>query len=345
MKTGFWRALDRLGANGAAACDWRRCLGDEWEICRPFLKALPGHAETVVDPKCPSRRLEVVPDGEDGFLGIVADDTPDGPPLPLIADDVAPMIPNWQTIADGLGKTLGFTANRYETQGLTRRIGIAQNGGDPARPVLLCLPAGHFGDHGRIANDLAARRDATVLLPTIRWITPPIQTLASANGLTLLALAEHFTRNNHVDPNVVTDLAAPRQVTGVRKPLKPLFIIQPGWRWNMIRIVVAHGGRLLVSCDGQQREYRLPKTTSKKPGQALGILMTLAVKREWNNPPSDASDHESVRKNFHRLEQRLRALIPLPEDPFRRESGRFIPVFQIVLHSDLAAPRGPDHPD
>jgi hypothetical protein len=33
---------------------------------------------------------------------------------------------------------------------------------------------------GRIANDLAARRDATVLLPSARWITPPIQALASA---------------------------------------------------------------------------------------------------------------------------------------------------------------------
>jgi hypothetical protein len=41
---------------------------------------------------------------------------------------------------------------------------------------------------GRIANDLAARRDSTVLLPSARWISPPIQALASANRLTLISL-------------------------------------------------------------------------------------------------------------------------------------------------------------
>lgn len=71
-------------------------------------------------------------------------------------------------------------------------------------------------------------------------------------------------------------------------------------------------------------------------------MMTLAVRQEWKNPPSDAADHDKVRKQFLRLERLLAALVPLPGSPFRRHRGRFVPTFQVSLHADLAsrAPSG-----
>ena len=62
----------------------------------------------------------------------------------LTSKEVASLTPNWTTIADALGKEFDFAANCYETGGLTRQIGTAQNGSDPESPVVLCIPAGHF---------------------------------------------------------------------------------------------------------------------------------------------------------------------------------------------------------
>ena len=330
MKTDFWRALDLLGAHGAAACDWQHHLGDEWETCRQFLKQIPGHAETLIDPNRPTRRLDVVPDGKHGFLGIVADDAPDGPPLALSAEDVAPMTPNWQVIADELGRVLDFTANRYEIHGFTRQIGTAQNGSDPVRPVLLCLPAGHIGDHGRIAHDLAARCDATVLLPSARWITPPIQALASANRLTLVSLAEQLGQRS-----IVPALATPPAVAGLKKRKKPLFHIHPGWRWDMLTIEVAAGGRIIASCDGQWKEHRFQKSNSKTHSKDYEILMHLAVHSQWRNPPAGTAENEAVRKQFYRFRQKLAELIPIPGDAFVPSGDDWKLKFNVRLHKDL----------
>lgn len=334
MTSSFWRALEQLGAGEFAACDWRHHLGIDWETCRPFLKSVPGHAETVLDPERPPRRLDVVPDGTDGFVGIVADDAPDGPPLPLSSDDVAPLTPDWPAIADALGKALGFTANRYETQGFTRQIGTAQNGSDPVRPVVLCLPAGHFGDHGRIVSDLAARRDATVLLPSARWITPPVQALASANRLTLVSVAEQLE-----EIAAVPALATPPAVSGSKKHKKPLFRLQPGWRWDMLTIEVAAGGRIIVSCGGQRNEHRFRKSNARTHAKDYEILMHLASKAKWRNPPTGSPENEAVRRQFYRFRETLGELIGIPGDAFDTEGDDWKPNFKVLFHKDLRGVR------
>jgi hypothetical protein len=333
MTSSLWRALEQLGAEGAAACDWRRHLGDDWEICRAFLKPVPGHAETVLDPERPARRLDVVTDGEDRFLGIVADDAPDGPPLPLSAADVAPLTLDWQTVADALGKTLGFTANRYESQGLTRQIGTAQNGSDPVRPVILCLPAGHFGDNGRMLRDISARHDATILLPSASWVTPPIQTLASASRLTLVAVAESLAEIAAIAS--VPALATPPAVKGSKKRKKPLFRIQPGWRWDMLTIEVAAGGRIIVSCDGQRKEHRFRKSNSRTHAKDYEILMHIASKSKWCNPPTGTPRNEAVRRQFYRFRETLNELIGIPGESFDMEGDNWKSNFKVRIHKDL----------
>ena len=243
-------------------------------------------------------------------------------------------VPDWPVISDALGKALGFTANRYETQGLTRQIGTAQNGIDPVRPVVLCLPAGHFGDHGRIASDLAARRDATVLLPSARWITPPIQALASANRLTLISLAEQLA-----ELSAVPALATPPAGTGSKKRKKPLFRIQPGWRWDMVTIEVAAGGRIVASCGGQRKEHRFRKSNSTTHSKDYEILMRLAVRSPWRNPPAGTAENEAVRKRFYRFRETLAELIPIPGDAFTPDGDEWKPKFTVRLHKDLAGVR------
>jgi hypothetical protein len=52
-------------------------------------------------------------------------------------------------------------------------------------------------------------------------------------------------------------------VAGSKKRKKPLFIVQSGWRWDMLTIEVASGGRIVASCDGQRKDHRFQKSKAK----------------------------------------------------------------------------------
>jgi hypothetical protein len=56
---------------------------------------------------------------------------------------------------------------------------------------------------------------------------------------------------------------------------------------------------------------------------------------EWRNPPGSSADYERVSKAFQRLQALLRALVPLPEKPFQKSGGAFVPVFQARIHPNL----------
>jgi len=71
------------------------------------------------------------------------------------------------------------------------------------------------------------------------------------------------------------------------------------------------------------------------PEHPLGILMTLAAKGEWRNPPGSSPDYDRVSKAFQRLQTLLRTLVPLPEKPFHKSTGAFVPLFQIRIHAKL----------
>jgi hypothetical protein len=334
MRACFWRVLEALGSAGSATHDWRLRLGGEWEGCRSFLRPVAGVADCEIDPDNHNRHLTVDDDGDSGFIAF-AEEPPLRPPIPLLFGEVALLCPDWSAIADALGKSLNFVPGPWEKDGVTRQIGIAQRGRNPTRPVILHLPGGHIGDHGRLLRDLGKRNESIILLPSSRWLTPEVQAFRKSHNLSFVPVAEHFEAAAQGRQDFPVEAALELATAKPGKRIVPVLHPQPGWRWDMVRIEVASGGRLLFSCDGQHGEHRLPKTTAKKPNQALGIMMTLAVKREWRNPPSDAADHESVRKNFHRLEELLRALVPLPGKPFQRLRGAFIPVFQVSLHPDL----------
>ena len=71
------------------------------------------------------------------------------------------------------------------------------------------------------------------------------------------------------------------------------------------------------------------------PEHPLGILMTLAAKGEWRNPPSSSPDYERFSRVFQRLQTLLRALVPLPGKPFQKSVGAFVPLFQARIHPRL----------
>lgn len=326
----FWQALERLGAGGAAAADWRLLLGASWEACAPLLGRVPGEAATVIDPSAPDRRLHVVPGGGDGWEGISAPDDPVAPPVPLDPADVALLAPRWPALGDALGRALGFAANAYRADGFTRQIGTAQDGSGPAHPVVLCLPAGHAGDHNRMLADLSSWRDATVLLASARWTTPQLRALAAANRLVLVGLLEMYAAGG---PGPA--LPVPASPGPGKRPPAALLRVRPGWTWAMVRVEVATAGRIVVSCGGQSAEYRFPKSRGATHSEEYAILFHLAGGRTWRNPPSHAANHHALRQRFTRLSSRLSAMLPLPGTPFAKDDGEWKPVFQIAYHRSV----------
>lgn len=343
MTAVFWQVLDRLGAEGAAACDWRHYLGDEWDRCRPLL--VPAHriADMVIDPARPPRRLLVDPDGECGFVGLVDDIEADHAPLALTPEDVTVWVPDWDFLTDHLSAAMDFAGNRWERHGCTRQIGTAQHGANAARPVILCLPPGHAAGRAQVFRELASRRDATVLMPTLRLVSPQVHALAAATGLTLVGL-DRFCEAETVREQPSPYLAAPREATATKGALRPVLKMQNGWTWDMLTIEVAAGGRLFFCCGGQRKQVRLRKSRGRNHSEGYEIMLRLAglhatgKEVAWRSPSVFDADAETVRKRFRRVERQISELFPAPGQPFRRNRDRtYTPKFRIILHAELAA--------
>lgn len=340
MTANFWLVLDRLGADGAASMDWRRHLGADWEASRAFLQKCHRLANTVIHPDRPHRRLVVEPDDENDYVGIAEDADELHPPVPLDLDDIEMLAPDWDALTAVLSEEFHFAGNRWERTGYTRKIGVAQHGSDVQRPVILCIPPGHLMRQITILGDLASRKDSTVLMPSSGPMSPEIDALLSANGLTLVGLAEHFEKAAAIQEPATPYLAAPALRTVTSKSLSPLLHPRTGWAWEMLTIEVATGGRLIFSCDGQRKDYRLPKSRGADHSHSYQILGKLAFvePQRWENPASWEKDSDTVRRRFGRLCNQLKALVAMPDEPFRKLGDRgYEPRFRLVPHADLRA--------
>lgn len=339
MTPGFWRALDRLGSDGAAAADWRHHMGTDWEAGRAHLRRTHRLAGTVIHPDRPHRRLLVEPEGEAGYVGI-ADDTDDlHAPVPLALDDIEVLAPDWDSLTVVLARAFNFAGNRWEHAGHTRKIGVAQHGSDMARPVILCLPPGHIMRQTVILGGLASRKDSTVLMPSSRGLSPEIDALAVANGLTLIGLAEQCEKTG-IREDSAPYLATPAVGKGASRAIRPVLRAQSAWTWEMVTIEIATGGRLIFSCDDQRQSYRLPKSKGTNHSESYEILFNLAFAspQEWRTPASTEEGSDTTRRRFGRLRNQLKAWVSVPGDPFRKLRDRvYVPRFRVVPHADLAS--------
>lgn len=108
-----------------------------------------------------------------------------------------------------------------------------------------------------------------------------------------------------------------------------------GLTWSQITIEITGNRTIHLKAPGQEGKYTFSKRTQLSREHPLGILMTLAAEGEWRNPPSYSPDYERVSKAFQRLQKLLRALVPLPDKPFRRSGGAFVSLFQVQFDAIL----------
>jgi hypothetical protein len=338
MTANFWRVLDRLGADGVAVSDWRFHLGSQWESARPFLRKAHRLADTVINTEHPTRRLLVEPEGDDGFVGIADESGVLHAPVPLSRDDIEVLAPDWEAITFALAQEFDFAGNRWERSGHIRKIGVSQHGSDVARPVILCLPPSHLMRHLVVMNELALRRDSTVLMPSLTRQPPEIDALAATNGLTLVGIAEHY-ETSAVRETPLPYLATPALRTNTSTKRRPVFRVLAGWTWEMLTIEVSTAGRLIFCCDGQRRDVRLPKSKGANHSESYEILFKLAFAnpQEWHAPATWEKASDTVRRRFGRLRNQLQALIEMPGDPFHKIRDRvYTPRFRLIPHPNLS---------
>jgi hypothetical protein len=75
---------------------------------------------------------------------------------------------------------------------------------------------------------------------------------------------------------------------------------------------------ILVSASGQKSKFHFSPNVQVTVDRALGMLMRLAAKGEWRNPPLMSIEYERVSRNLRRLRKLLQALVNIPGDPFKK---------------------------
>jgi len=165
-----------------------------------------------------------------------------------------------------------------------------------------------------------------------------VDALATAHGLTIVGLAEHFSRAA-VQEAPVPYLSAPKPPSARATKLRPVFKMQSGWTWDMLTIEAATAGRLIFCCDGQREDVRLPKSRGTNHSEGYGILFNLAFSdpQEFHTPASWEKGNSTIRRRFGRLREQLDLLFPAPDGPFLKKQDRlYVPRFKLIPHRDLA---------
>ena len=222
-------------------------------------------------------------DGEEDFVAV--DDDASMPPIPFKAADVAEIRPHWEPIARSLAEALGFDHGAWENSGSLRRIGSTQDPFGRVTPVLLFLPAGHLGDFNGLFRELSTQTESTVLFPTHRWFTAEMEALRIRNRLEFIDLADRIAQiAAHPATRVPLPVIAKPRPAGQPK-VRAVIHAGNGLTWSQITIELAGNQTIRLTAPGQDGSHSFPKRQQLGPEHPLGILMTLAAKGEWRNPP------------------------------------------------------------
>ena len=168
------------------------------------------------------------------------------------------------------------------------------------------------------------------------WLSPQIELLRSRFGLTFVNISEWLSTSVADDGS---RLPLPVQVKSGRPPQTARAIIHAGngLSWEQMKISVGADRCIHFTAPKETRIYRFRSNAKITAEHPLGILMVLVRDGEWQNPAVTDRSHERVSRAFHRLRSLLKGLVPIPGDPFKRQSGAWVPAFEITLHREIAS--------
>lgn len=329
MQASFWKSIELLGAGGSARCDWSLLLGSDWDQCAEFLRPTGCVADSIICRTSLKHRLSLVPDGENNYVAL-SDDTWD-PPSEVVASDAKIYEPRWNEIAHALGEIMQFTPGTWDNDGMLRQIGIVQGNGGVVTPVLLFLPSGQLGDYQALYRELARREKSIVLLPTNRWLNREMEDLRQRCGHQLAILFDYLKERENAPHHTGNLPVLAPTVKSARGKTTALIRTGDGLTWDKITIELAGNQSIRIKAPGQNKIHSFGKRSKLSKHHPLGILMQIAHKGYWENPPTYAAEYDRVSKSFQRFQALLCELIPLAQEPFADEKGQHIPRFRVNI--------------
>ena len=322
----FWPALERCGQQSAAA-DWKLMAGDGWQ--RAPLRRTARFAESVLDPRMPARRLDVLDESTaagPAFFVVDGDFRP-RPDVAVTANDIAVWEVNYDKLAVMLGRGCGFVASEAKYGESCVHVGNVIARREETRPVFLHVPAGGFFDYQNLVLLIARLPPSVLLLTCSRWITAEVAAIALERDVRLDPVAERLKLPSS-ERGTVHARARKAASPGGKGPILD---VQPGWTWEKLKITIDPRGTLTASYGRERHTHDFRKAARSKAARPTELLVTIACNSEWKNPPSHEHDHEADRQAFKRLVRELKRLLPIPGKPFEKRSGIYRPRFQLTL--------------
>jgi hypothetical protein len=83
--------------------------------------------------------------------------------------------------------------------------------------------------------------------------------------------------------------------------IRPIIHATVGLTWSQIRIELAGNQSIQLHAPGQEAMHTFSRREKLRRAHPLGVLMTLAAKGEWHNPPKTSPDYDRTCKAFQRL--------------------------------------------
>lgn len=320
----FWRALERCGRQSAAA-DWQLIAGEGWR--NGPLRRTARYATSVLDPRKPERRLDVLDesDGDTLRFAIVDGDYRPRSDVAATPEALTVWTVDFNKLAQLLGQQLGFNPCPTKENGCCFHVGNSVKKRQATLPVFLHVPAGGFFDQQHLIGQIAELPPCTLLLSNSRWVTAEVVAIAKARGVQLDPVAERLAFAPAERGSVVVRSRRAEKDRGA------MLDVRPEWKWEKLMISIHPNGTMTAAYGRQKGRHDFRKASRSKVARQTHMLAHMAARGSWTNPPSDHPDHEATRKAFRRLEEELRKLIPINGDPFERSRGAWRPVFQLRL--------------
>jgi hypothetical protein len=277
------------------------------------------------------RWLQVVEESNGKYVAINEE-----PPLleiPLGKKDVETWVLHWTKAAKELAAAMTFSFLHPKTEGLTRQIGTLHPPKKSVTGVYLHLPASGAGRRvGLLAEMALLPPESTLLLPSSSLVNDEVMAVAQARALRLDFIAERLEAEEPGSMQIRARSAA-SATNGAKKGAKiePLLDLPPGATWEKLHLEIDPAGRLLARYGRQRKSTRLPKASARKVSRSTEILLTVAIKEFWQNPPVRIQERDATARAFNRLERLLMSLFPIWGHPFERREMKFIPRFRIQL--------------
>lgn len=221
MKTnrGLWASLEALPTHEAVLVDWRRELGSELDVARPFLRPAQAPARSYPcthRPPCECQH-RIIDDDPRNPLAVCHCDPPDCPPIRLTPQDRLILALDTRKLCEAIRAALRFQpATPGQFPGAARSYRLGTYG--PAQSLaILSFPTEEGDVLAEVGGLCAAIPDPFILLtPSAQHHTPAVEAALRRHGCLHIPLAQFVS------------LAAPGKLaaTAAVKPILATFARQ-----------------------------------------------------------------------------------------------------------------------